>query len=75
MRRLLLPLVMLALAMAPSPARASTQDVAVTHAAIVAGYALARAGVATINTAQSKIESFNRELAAECAGVGRGTPR
>jgi hypothetical protein len=74
MRRLVLPLVMLALAMAPSPARASTQDVAVTHAAIVAGYALARAGVATINTAQSKIESFNRKLAAECAGVGHGTP-
>jgi hypothetical protein len=74
MRRLLLPLVMLALATAPSPARASTQDVSVTHAAIVAGYALARAGVATINTAQSKIESFNRKLAAECAGVGRGTP-
>jgi hypothetical protein len=74
MRRLILPLVMLALGMAPSPAQASALDVAVTHTAIVAGYALARAGVATINTAQSKIESFNRKLAAECPGVGRGTP-
>ena len=74
MRRLVVPLIMLTLAMAPSPAPASPQDVAATHAAIVAGYALARAGVATIDIAQSKIESFNRKLAAECPGVGRGTP-
>jgi hypothetical protein len=74
MRRLVLPLVVLTLAMAPSPARASSQDVAATHTAIVAGYALARVGVATINIAQSKIESFNRKLAAECPGVGSGTP-
>ena len=74
MRRLVLPLVMLTLAMAPSPALASSQDVAATHTAIVAGYALARAGVATIKIAQSKIESFNRRLAAECPGVGSGTP-
>ena len=74
MRRLVLPLVMLTLAMAPSSALASSQDVAATHRAIVAGYALAHAGVATINIAQSKIESFNRKLAAECPGVGNGTP-
>src|SRR5438552_954182 len=74
MRRLVVPLIMLPLAMAPSPAPASPQDVAATHAAIVAGYALARAGVATTDIAQSKIESFNRKLAAECPGVGRGTP-
>jgi hypothetical protein len=40
----------------------------------VAGYALARAAVATINVAQSKVESWNRELAAECPGVGTGAP-
>jgi hypothetical protein len=74
MRRLVVPLIMLTLAMAPSSAPASPQDVAATHTAIVAGYALARAGVATIDIAQSKIESFNRKLAAECPGVGRGTP-
>src|SRR5437870_7531294 len=74
MRRLVVPLVMLTLAMAPSPALASSQDIAATHRAILAGYSLARAGVATINVAQSKIESFNRKLAAECPGVGSGTP-
>jgi hypothetical protein len=30
--------------------------------------------VATINIAQSKIESFNRKLAAECPSVGSGAP-
>lgn len=74
MRRLLVPLVMLTLAMAPSPAPASSADVAATHTAIVAGYSLARAGVATINIAQSKVESFNRKLAGECPGVGSGAP-
>ena len=74
MERLVLPLVLLALATAPSPALASSRDVAATHTAIVAGYALARAGVATINVAQAKIESFDRKLAAECPGVGSGTP-
>jgi hypothetical protein len=74
MGRLVLPLVLLALATAPSPALASSRDVAATHTAIVAGYALARAGVATINVAQAKIESFDRKLAAECPGVGSGTP-
>ena len=69
-----MPLVLLALATAPSPALASSRDVAATHTAIVAGYALARAGVATINVAQAKIESFDRKLAAECPGVGSGTP-
>jgi hypothetical protein len=74
MRRLVVPLVMLALAMAPPPVLASSQDVAATHTAIVAGYTLAHAGVATIDVAQSKIQSFNRKLAAECPGVGSGTP-
>jgi hypothetical protein len=73
MRRLVVPLVMLTIAMAPASALASSQDVAATHTAIIAGYALAHAGVATINVAQSKIESLNRKLAAECPGVGSGT--
>jgi hypothetical protein len=74
MRRLLTPLLVVALATAPSPALASSPDAASTHTAIVAGYALARAGVATITIAQSRIESYNRKLAGECPGVGSGTP-
>jgi hypothetical protein len=62
----------LAVASAPVQAQASPQDVASTHAAIVAGYALARAAVANIAIAQSKIEAYDHRLAAECPGVGRG---
>jgi hypothetical protein len=74
MRSLVVPFVALSLAVAPSPASASSADVAATHKAIVAGYALARAAVATIDIAQSKVESWNRKLAAECPGVGSGAP-
>jgi hypothetical protein len=64
----------LTLAVAPSPALGSPSDVAATHKAIVAGYSLARAAVATINIAQSRVESYNRKLAVECPGVGSGAP-
>jgi hypothetical protein len=74
MPRLITLLVTLAIAVAPAQALASSQDLAATHSAIVAGYSLARAGVATINIAQSRVESLNRKLAVECPGVGRGTP-
>jgi hypothetical protein len=73
-RSLGLQLVVLALATLPAPALASSQDVASTHAAIVAGYALARVAVATIPVAQSRIESFNRKLAMDCPNAGAGAP-
>jgi hypothetical protein len=74
MRKLLTLCIVPALAFAPARANAASQDVASTHSAIVAGYALARAGVATIDVAQARIESYNRKLASECPGVGSGTP-
>jgi hypothetical protein len=74
MRTLLVAFVTLMLAVTPSAAPASSQDAAATHKAILAGSALARAGVATISVAQSKIRRFNRKLAAECPGIGSGTP-
>ena len=49
MRTPLLLCVVVTLALAPARAQAAPQDVVATHAAIVAGYALARAGVAAIN--------------------------
>ncbi len=71
-RLALLVAVAVAFASAPAQAQASAQDVASTHAAIVAGYALARAAVANIAIAQSKIQAYDRRLAAECPGAGRG---
>ena len=74
MRRLLGSLVAVALLAVPAPALASAQDAAATHAGITAGYALARAAVATIPVAQDRIERYNSKLAAECPDVGAGTP-
>jgi hypothetical protein len=64
----------LALALAPTGALASSADVAATHAYLAANYALARASEATVAPAQSKVVSFKRKLARECAGAGAGAP-
>ncbi len=74
MRRLLAPIAVLALAVAPAPALAGGQDAATTHAAVAAAYALGRASVAAIPVAQGRIQSYNRKLAAECPDAGAGTP-
>lgn len=74
MRKLLALCILPALAVAPACAQGASSDVASTHSAIAAGYALARAGVATINVAQARIDSYDRKLAFECPGVGSGTP-
>jgi hypothetical protein len=71
-RRSVVLLVILAFAFAPSAASASPEDVASTHTAIVAGYALARAGVATIPVAQSKIQHYKRKLAGQCPNAAAG---
>ena len=63
-----------AFAAAPTAALAGSQDAAATHAGITAGYALARAAVATIPVAQDRIERYNSKLAGECPDVGAGTP-
>ncbi len=74
--RRLVPLiiVLLTVATAPASALASAQDASATHAAIAAGYALARVSVAAIPVAQAKIQSYNRRLATECPDAGAGTP-
>jgi len=74
LRRLLGPLVVVTLLATPAPALADAQDAAATHAGITAGYALARAAVATIPVAQDRIERYNSKLAGECPDVGAGTP-
>jgi len=74
MLRRALTAAMLALALAPSGALASAQDVAATHAYIKANYALSKVGVSLIRKGQSNIEAFNSKLARECPLAGKGTP-
>jgi hypothetical protein len=56
-----------------SPALAS--DGAATHAYLVAGYALARAGVADIPVAQASARRAIRHFAQQCPKVGTGSPQ
>src|SRR5438876_1172747 len=64
----------LALALLPGAAIASSADIAATHAYIRANYALARAGLARIGTAEAKIQALNSKLARECPRAGAGSP-
>ena len=68
------PVAAIALLLAPSAALANQQDVAATHAYINANFAMSRAGVARIRTAQAGVEALDRKLGAECPLAGKGTP-
>ena len=63
----------LALGVAPAAAVATPQDVASTHAYIVANYAFARASEAKIASTQTRILGLNKQLARECPNVGAGS--
>lgn len=74
MRRLAVSTVLVLLLAAPAPALASGQDVAATHAAIAADYALVRLRVSMISSTQSKIETYKHKLGTECPNAGLGSP-
>src|ERR1700737_2920356 len=65
---------LVALALAPATALASSQALAPTHTYIQANYALARADVARIGAGEAKIQALNRKLAGECLHAGAGSP-
>jgi hypothetical protein len=61
-------------AMLAGPAQATPQDVASTHAYIVANNAFARASEALAGPAQAAIAHLNKKLRRECPDVGAGAP-
>ncbi len=63
----------LALGVAPAAAAATPQDVASTHAYIVANYAFARASEAKAASTQTRILGLNKQLARECPNAGAGS--
>ncbi len=68
-------LALLALGLAPATALATPQDVASTHAYIVANYAFAQASEAKAGTAQADVIRLDRKLGRECANAGKGSPQ
>ncbi len=71
-KRPTLALALALLASAGLSARAAASDISSTHAYIQANYALAKAGVARIGSAQAKIHAFNASLGQRCPNVGKG---
>jgi hypothetical protein len=72
---LAIPLTALACGLAPAGAPAAPQDVASTHAYLVAGYAALHATVTTWSTVEANIHKLNKRFAAECPNVGAGSPQ
>jgi hypothetical protein len=56
-------------------AAAAPQDVASTHAYLVAGYAALHATVTTWSTVEANIRKLDRKFKAECPEVGAGSPQ
>jgi len=64
----------LVLGLTPTGAIATPQDVASTHAYIVANYAFVKASDAKVGPAQADILRLNRRLGYECPHAGAGSP-
>jgi hypothetical protein len=67
--------VALTVGFAPASAVAAPQDVASTHAYLVAGYAALHATVTTWSSVEADIHKLNLKFHAECPAVGAGSPQ
>jgi hypothetical protein len=64
----------LVLGLMPARAIATPQDIASTHAYILANFALARETEAGVKATQASIVRLNQRLGQECRDVGAGSP-
>ncbi|MGN6373321.1 MAG: hypothetical protein ACTHM1_10075 [Solirubrobacteraceae bacterium] len=75
LRRSAILLTALALAPAPAQALAAPQDVASTHAFLVAGHIALQATVSKWSAVEAGIRRMDHKFARECAHVGEGAPQ
>jgi hypothetical protein len=75
LRRLLLPLAVLATLAGPARASAASLDAGSTHAYLVAGYAVLHATVTRWGAVEASIRKLNGRFAAECPKAGAGSPQ
>lgn len=75
LRRSAILLTALMLASAPARALATPQDIASTHAFLVAGYAALHATVSKWSAVEASIHKLDRKVAAECPHAGEGAPQ
>lgn len=75
LRRFTILLAALALALAPAKALAAPQDVASTHAFLVAGHTALQATVSKWSAVEAGIRRMEHKFSAECRHVGEGSPQ
>ncbi len=75
MRRAAILTAILALAVAPATADATSQDVASTHTYLVASYRVLHVTVSTWSSVEAGIHSLDLRLHAECPDAGAGSPQ
>lgn len=73
--RLAIVAVVLTLGLAPAGATAAPQDVASTHAYLVASYTLLHAVVSKWSAVEADIHKLDLKFHAECPAVGAGSPQ
>jgi hypothetical protein len=73
--RLAIVAVVLTLGLAPAGATAAPQDVASTHAYLLAAYTALHAVVSKWSAVESDIHKLDLKLHTECPGVGAGSPQ
>jgi hypothetical protein len=74
MRRYVLAITLASLLASAFVQSAAASDVSATHAYIAANYALAKIGVANINTEQAQVQALNTSLQQQCPLAGKGAP-
>jgi hypothetical protein len=75
LRRFVIAVVVLAAGVAPTGASGAQQDVASTHAYIVAAYTALHATVTTWSSVEAEITKLDQRFRTECPDVGAGSPQ
>jgi len=75
LRRVAVPIAVLALALTPATAGAASRDIASTHTYLVASYKVLHAAVSTWSTVEASIHRLDLRFHAECPDVGAGSPQ
>src|ERR1039457_2733420 len=75
LRRLAIPIAVLAVAVAPATADATSRDVASTHTYLAASYKVLHAAVSTWSSVEASIHRLDLRFHTECPDVGAGSPQ
>jgi hypothetical protein len=75
LRRVAIPMAVLAFALTPATASGASRDIASTHTYLVASYRVLHAAVTTWPVVEASIHRLDLRFHAECPNVGAGSPQ